>query len=262
MEGPSQLPWETQDESMQILSQDLMEQVMSLSLCDENFTKKPDSRLLCAIDFDFDAFVPVVMRLLEIDSNLAAVHAKLSPRMDETEFWRNYYLRVQYLRARIGMAGKAAKDGLGSEPQENIICRFKLKTGNVGGSNSANSGEEEVVFTDAEVEDAGKKAAEEKERARKLEQAALAAEVEAELLSGEVDVSDVDLDNLDLGDLELNDEDLEDLSDLDESGLAPTSLLDAEIARELDEEFGGADIDVDVDEEDDVDEEAAVDGDA
>ena len=188
-----------------------------------------------------------------MDSNLAAVHAKLSSRMSEIEFWRNYYLRVQYLRARIGMAGKAAKDGLGSEPQENIICRFKVKT---SGSNAANNGEEEVVFTDAAVEDAEEKAAVEKERTRKLEQAALAAEVEAELLSGEVNVSDVDLENLDLGDLELNDEDLEDLSDLDESGLAPNSLLDAEIARELDEEFGGADVDVGVD----VDAEAAVDG--
>lgn len=30
------------------------------------------------------------------------MHAKLSPRMDEVVFWRNYFLRVKYLRAAVG----------------------------------------------------------------------------------------------------------------------------------------------------------------
>lgn len=238
------LPWETEDESLAILSQDLMEQVMSLSLCDENFTQAPDSDRLRSIPFDFDAFVPVIMRLLPLDSNLAAVHAKLSPRMDEQVLWRNFFWRVQYLRARIGMDGKEAKDGLGSEPQERIIMRFKGVVKQKPAAVASTEGEVEVVF--------GKTAEKTKDdvaRDRKREQAALAAEVEAELLTGgddgiEVDL-DVDLDDLDMDmdALELDEEDLEHLSDLDESGLGvENSLLDAEIARELDEEFGGDDI--------------------
>jgi hypothetical protein len=240
---------------MAILSQDLMEQVMSLSLCDENFTSAPESATLTALKFDFESFVPVIMRLLELDSNLAAVHAKLSPHMDEMFLWRNYYLRVQYLRARIGMDGKAAKEGLGSESQEQIICRFKgvvqkkKKKGVTSSSGSSGGNEEtEVVFTEAvDAATKEKEEAAEKERTRKREQAALAAEVEAELLAGGGDMDDMDLDNLDLGDLALDDEDLEDLSDLDESGMGGNSLLDAEIARELNEEFGDADADEDAD---------------
>ena len=262
LEGSSDLPWETTDESTAILSQDLMEQVMSLSLCDENFTSAPESATLTALEFDFESFVPVIMRLLALDSNLAAVHAKLSPHMDEMLLWRNYYLRVQYLRARIGMDGKAAKEGLGSESQEKIICRFKgvvqkKKKKKAATSSSGSSGgdeETEVVFTEAvDAATKEKEEAAEKERMRKREQAALAAEVEAELLAGGGNMDDMDLDNLDLGDLELDDEDLEDLSDLDESGMGGNSLLDAEIARELNEEFGDADADGDAVDDADAD---------
>mgnify|MGYP003982989881 CR=1 FL=1 len=218
---------------------------MSLPLCDENFTTVPESAVLNKLEFDFESFVPVIMRLLELDSNLARVHAKLTPHMDETLLWRNYYLRVHNLRARIGMSGKAAKDGIGSESQEKIICRFNGVRPNAGkqaAGKPRGADEEEVVFTETEDEAATEEQQEvERARAKKLEQAALAAEVEAELLSGGVDdLDDVDLDNLDLDDLDLGEEDLDDLSDLDESGLAGTSLLDAEIARELNEEFGTA----------------------
>jgi hypothetical protein len=73
--------------------------------------------------FDMNQSVPVILRLLEIDGNLARMHAKLSPKMDETSFWRNYFLRVAYLRAAAGIDGPDRQRTLGSLPFDEVICR-------------------------------------------------------------------------------------------------------------------------------------------
>lgn len=61
-----------------------------------NFTIAPPQIEFQDINFDMNRSVPVILRLLEIDANLARMHAKLSPRMDEVLFWKNYFLRVAY----------------------------------------------------------------------------------------------------------------------------------------------------------------------
>jgi hypothetical protein len=104
------LPWETDVESRQILSQDLMEKVLTLPLQEGNFnTKAPNSN---EVYFSFQDFIPVAMKLLEIDSNLARVHAKLSPKMNEEDFWFNYYCRIVFLRAWSGIDGVEAQNAV------------------------------------------------------------------------------------------------------------------------------------------------------
>jgi hypothetical protein len=101
MTPSSLLPWETGDETRAILSQDLMEQILSLPLNDKNFTVPPPE--VDTLPFSFEAFVPTIMRLLQLDTNLARVHAKLSPKMNEELFWRYYHYRVEFLRAKVGI---------------------------------------------------------------------------------------------------------------------------------------------------------------
>lgn len=103
------LPWETTDEALAILSDELMDKIMKLSLVDNNFTVTPES-LASKIEFSFKDYVPVIMKLLPLDSNLSKIHAKLSPKMNEEVFWKNYYYRVMYLRAKIGIDGPEAQD--------------------------------------------------------------------------------------------------------------------------------------------------------
>jgi hypothetical protein len=125
------LPWETDDESKMILSQDLMERIFALSLNEKNFTSTPAN--IHAVEFNFSAFVPVIMKLKDIDANLARVHAKLSLKMNEETFWRNYHFRVYYLRALVGL-DPAEPFQMRIYPEESII--FK--------SNVANTSTEDV----------------------------------------------------------------------------------------------------------------------
>lgn len=104
----TQLPWETEDESVQILCDSLRESILKLALNDRNFTVEPPN--VSEVHFIFTDFVATALQLLKIDSNLAHVHSKVSPKMDEEMFWRNYYCRVIYLRAIIGVDGVAAKE--------------------------------------------------------------------------------------------------------------------------------------------------------
>jgi hypothetical protein len=78
-EGESQLPWETSDDSLAILSQDVMEQILSLSLTEQNFTVAPPQ--LEAMTFVFSEHIPTAMRLLALDANLARMHAKVTRQL-------------------------------------------------------------------------------------------------------------------------------------------------------------------------------------
>lgn len=71
--------------------------------------------------FDLSRFVSMSVRLLQLDGNLARMHAKISPRMDEVEFWRNYFMRIAYLRAACGIDGPEAQQGVGSLPRESVL---------------------------------------------------------------------------------------------------------------------------------------------
>ncbi len=98
------LPWESNDETKSILSQELMERILALSLHEDNFLVAPQDYSLLDIPFEFESFVPVALKLLEVDPNLARAHAKLSPLFpgDESRFWKFYYMRIIYLRAHTG----------------------------------------------------------------------------------------------------------------------------------------------------------------
>jgi hypothetical protein len=122
------LPWETEDEDKAILSQSLMEKIFALAFADENFTNSPEfsEELQGKLTFVFNDYVPIIMRLLEIDTNLAAKHAKISPLMNEELFWRNYYLRVQYLRAVVGMDGPELQTLALKELESKIIYTYSI----------------------------------------------------------------------------------------------------------------------------------------
>ncbi len=258
------LPWETDNEEYEILSQDVMEKVFQLSLSESNFTIAP--KKVDDLAFDFNAFVPVIMKVLKFDANLARIHAKLIVKMEEKEFWRNYYYRTQYWRASIGLDGPEGKSGaLGTlKPHEVVIyepealadassisemmVRTPLKGRNadtsiepspIDSTLKASSSNENVnsptmmVNEEELTEEEKEKMALEK---RRKEEAALAAEVEAELLNEDVSgLLDEDIDLDDLGDLNLGGDD---------------DSLDAEIREEL-----GLTDDLDLDEDgnDDLD---------
>ena len=88
-----------------------MEQILALSLSTGNFAVAPINaeEIKSQGLFYFGSFVPIAMRLLQLDANLARMHSKLSPKMDEQIFWFYYYCRVLYLRAAVGMDGPEAK---------------------------------------------------------------------------------------------------------------------------------------------------------
>lgn len=109
-----------------------MEQILALSLSSGNFTAVPinSEEINAQSLFHFSSFVPIAMRLLQIDANLARMHSKLSPKMDEQIFWFHYYCRVLYLRAAIGMDGPDAKVRAASwlKAQPDIIHRLTAPT--------------------------------------------------------------------------------------------------------------------------------------
>lgn len=115
----TQLPWETQDESRQILSDALMDSILKLSLNERNFTTTSGNS--DEIHFVFSDFIATALRLLKLDANLAHVHSKVSPKMDEEMFWRNYYGRVIYLRAACGIDGTSAQENSRNWNVEDII---------------------------------------------------------------------------------------------------------------------------------------------
>jgi hypothetical protein len=110
------LPWEAEEESLAILSQDVMERILKLSLSERNFTIDPTTIFPpegnpTQVAFDFEEFVPVAMKIMSVDANLTQMHAKVCPKMDSEEiFWRNYYYRLRYIRGAYGLEGQAVRD--------------------------------------------------------------------------------------------------------------------------------------------------------
>ena len=76
LEGKDTLPWETDDDSLAILTQDVMEKILSLSLTEQNFSIPPPK--VEVMEFLFSDHIPVAMRLLSLDANLARMHAKVT----------------------------------------------------------------------------------------------------------------------------------------------------------------------------------------
>ena len=89
----------------------IRDRILALSLSVGNFTIAPINaeEIKAQSLFHFSSFVPIAMRLLQLDVNLARMHSKLSPKMDEQLFWFYYYCRVLYLRSAVGMDGPESK---------------------------------------------------------------------------------------------------------------------------------------------------------
>ena len=173
--------------------------------------------------------------------------------MDEEVFWRHYFFRVKYIRLIKGLE-KAGTNTSSSvmktlnedlvlykptfEPELKIgVAPSKASTtqtpGNVvlpndsvdkdrlDGENQKKDEKKETA--DGAIEDSEAKKIQLSIESRRLAEAALAAEVEAEL-------DDDDIDLADLGDLDLGDDvdDFDDLGDLDDD-----DELEAQITREL-----------------------------
>ena len=110
------LPWDTEDEKLSILSEEVMGKVLQLSQVDGNFIEAPSPRLEENLSFVFQEHVPIILRLLPLDVNLKNAHARLAHKMDEQVFWRNYFLRVKYLRRKAGL--EEDKDGIAASMSE------------------------------------------------------------------------------------------------------------------------------------------------
>lgn len=95
------LPWEFDDESKSIIQDDLMERILALSVDKSTFTDPPSP--ITVFDFELENHVEVITRLLELDPNLASRNATLSPKMNEVDFWRNYFHRCALLRVEMGV---------------------------------------------------------------------------------------------------------------------------------------------------------------
>lgn len=119
------LPWDTDDESKSIISQGLMGDVFQLALSEKNFTEPPPLKIMECCQFDFQKYVGQAMRLLQIDQNLAHIHSKVSPKMDEELFWKYYFSRVFYLKCKSGLldSNDAIVQTVSSFDEENVIFK-------------------------------------------------------------------------------------------------------------------------------------------
>lgn len=122
------LPWETDDESKSIISQALMTDILQLALSERNFTEPPPSKIMECCNFDLQLYISQAMRLLSLDQNLAHIHAKISPKMNEEIFWEHYFVRIYYLRCKSGLLDteNAIVQAVASFPPEDVI--FKGET--------------------------------------------------------------------------------------------------------------------------------------
>lgn len=227
------LPWETDAEEWTIFEHDTMERILQLSLREENFTVPP--RNLAHVSFVFSEFIPVALRLLQLDANLARMHARLASKMNEETFWHFYYYRIMYLRASIGIDGPTAKESLLGQLSEDEVTVFHATR-----DYEAKDTETSVVRRKPTVAQSSGASADKAEGApaaaeddiqdmaqvnRRKAEAELAAEVQAEL-DDDDDLVNFDPDDDDLGELGIDD-------GHDLSGDEDDSELEAQIAREL-----------------------------
>jgi hypothetical protein len=249
MNSFSSLPWETDSESLGILSQDLMEKILSLSVNEENFIIQSGNA--SEVYFSFKDFIPMAMNLLKIDSNLARMHSKLSPKMEEETFWFNYYCRVAYLRESSGIDGQQAKINSQKYKFSDVIFESLI----VPATSSdiyTNSVHELPIINTVSTTIVANYVGEKESSFMTEEEIKLAAEVRAALTTNDGPISlnngddledvDDDDDDIDLDDLDdlLEDEDDEDGLGENESG--PTASTDFE-------QIGRSDCDADDDDE-------------
>lgn len=190
------------------------------------------------------------------------MHEQFSPKMNEEDFWRNYFFRVKYIRLALGIEKAGANNSyviIRSLREEDVLYKptfepppkiksttqkeapstptFNQSPLSKSSSVSSPSANTKTVneSSNSTLEDA--EDVEERDRqsileARRMAEAALAAEVEAELDDDDIDLTD--LGDLDLGDVDDNGNDTDDFDDLGD--LEDDEELEAQIALELAQE--------------------------
>jgi len=138
------LPWEISqkfdgdDVSVYITDEDLMEEILALSLLEKTFLEpftSPAAGSLSSVDrseFILDQpRINLIRRLLDIDDNLAATHARLSGRSDvrETIFWKNYFYHCEEARNK-----SLYRQNKSSQPRERSIEEEEIATDEVNSS--------------------------------------------------------------------------------------------------------------------------------
>lgn len=84
------------------LEEDLKRRILKLTKDQTNFiAKAPDSSVFA---FDMKAATPYATKAIEVDSDLRKLRFKLVPqKVQETEFWRNYFYRVSLIREQLSV---------------------------------------------------------------------------------------------------------------------------------------------------------------
>lgn len=124
------LPWESDDESKAIISEGLMADILQLALSEHNFTKPPPAKILECCNFDLQLYISQAMQLMSLDQNLAHVHAKISPKMNEETFWEYYFARIYYLKCKSGILGNdAIVQTVASFAEEDVIYKADAVVG-------------------------------------------------------------------------------------------------------------------------------------
>lgn len=249
------MPWETTDESKAILSQALMEKILNLSIAEDNFTSVPPNAddVKAKEEWNFGDFVPVALRLLEIDTNLSRCHAKVSPKIKggEEEFWFRYYSRVLYLRAASGIDGPLPQQNSLKWKEEEMIYtatatsdtetlfgglqHLKRDAAADGSQFPADSPKESTRYIGKDSGPSIPQTAEpsadttDKDKSKGNDPVSPDKAVEKEEGADDDDDDDLDLDDLD--DLDLGDDDLDD--DYENVDEEDDFELEAAIAKEL-----------------------------
>jgi len=101
----SSLPWETAHPERRA---EARERILKLSMDDHTFTVPPPKEAKYV--YDAVAREPYAARLLDTDALLSAKRFKLVPKaVDEQEFWRNYFYRVDLVLSALGLPATPVK---------------------------------------------------------------------------------------------------------------------------------------------------------
>jgi len=106
------LPWETAHPERRA---EARERVLKLSMDDHTFTIPPPKEA----NFSYDAVArePYAARMLDTDALLSAKRFKLVPKVvDEHDFWRNYFYRVDLILGGLGVPATPAESSVSSTP--------------------------------------------------------------------------------------------------------------------------------------------------
>jgi hypothetical protein len=235
------LPWETDDDARAILSDDLKDKILELSTDERNFSVPP--RNIGSFNFSLEAIVPLAVRLISIDPCLGKVHAKLIPVMGEESFWKNYFYRVEYLRASMGFSSEVLSDFKTGD-----CTIFKPEKISIASAESYDSPQSNENYKSPTKKPVFSNEKNESNTSPNTKSAStckpkVAADIETELQhltvteskpskssSEQVPSNDLDLDDLDGIDMAELDEELGDMTDFD---FLDDEDLNAQIEREL-----------------------------